>query len=364
MYDGRTYKSCRPMPGWFYLNASSADLKSACIALAIVEKNVDQDLLVQVDDKTRVLPSLEQGPFTTIAYVISRCGAERDRHIPALQRALEDFSFRAYHYNMTKAKKIIMTIIRALGPDWLSANLARHIFMALAAAPHAPFIQICTAKANAQFGSPNSANVISLINDTLSDFEAYYFECLGNGTWNKKFSQSSGLFSGVKKALAITDVSPPDPMLSSADRTCVQAYFSAALASARDGGKALSSFDEWVKTCKCHWCGVTGHIIPQCPKKLAGDPQLPILIRKDTSGKETRQASGQNPWFRSMVAAITSSHNNGDVTPSADDALLSTVEENVVTDDAVEEDTRAFNAFCTAMGAPPDSEYDSNESDF
>ena len=65
-----------------------------------------------------------------------------------------------------------------------------------------------------------------------------------------------------------------------------------------------------------------------------------------------------------MVAAITASHDNGDFTPSADDALLPTVAEDGVTDDAVEEDTCAFNMFCAAMGAQTESEYESDDSDF
>ena len=65
-----------------------------------------------------------------------------------------------------------------------------------------------------------------------------------------------------------------------------------------------------------------------------------------------------------MVAAITALHNNGDLTTSADDALPPTVADAEVTDDAVEDNTRAFNMFCAAMGAQTDSEYESDDSDF
>ena len=136
---------------WFYLNASSEALRSTCLALTIMARNVDDDLRVQVDDNTRGLPELEQGVFTFITHTLYRCSTERNRHTPVLRRLLENFSFHAYHYDVTRSKNILMTLIRALGPSQLHPNLARNIFMALSTAPNASFSQVCSAKASAMF---------------------------------------------------------------------------------------------------------------------------------------------------------------------------------------------------------------------
>ena len=351
---------------WFYHNASSEALSLASLALAIMERNVDEALRAQVDEDTCDLPALEQGVITTVAHTLSRCCTERDRHTPALQRALEKFSFCAYHYYVTRSKKILMTIIHALGPDQLPPNVACRIFMALATAPNTSFSQVCSAKANAQFGIANSdiPNIMLFINDQLNGLEDYYIECLGDGTWIKKFSQASGLFSRVDRALAITNVSPPDPLLSSVDRDCAQAYFLAALASAKKGEKTILPFAEWVKTHKCHWCGNDGHIRPACPKKKAGVPQLTSLVKRynNRQGPVSSRTS-QNPRFHSMMDVIAKCHDNRDFAPSTDDLPLSTGEEDVASDVEVETDASNFNAFCAAMGSP-DSGSDSDDSDF
>lgn len=81
----------------------------SCLALAIMEQNVNSELRDLVDDDVCNLPTLKEGPFTFIAYTFCRLAADQDSHTPALRPLLERFGFRAHHYNVTLSKTVLLS---------------------------------------------------------------------------------------------------------------------------------------------------------------------------------------------------------------------------------------------------------------
>lgn len=98
------------------------------------------------------------------------------------------------------------------------------------------------------FGKPVPADPTQFIHDKLAKLEAYFLEIKGDGLWCKDHKSTSSHFFCANAALAITNASADNPLLSDVDCVILQAYFSAAQDSAKQGGRALKPFDDWVKT--------------------------------------------------------------------------------------------------------------------
>lgn len=318
---------------WVNAYVDNEDLTSVDWAKTILSLSLEPDFKSDVNDIYFEYPASQRGGILLHAIIAELLVAQTQEAKFKLQMWLHNFSITNYDgQDVQVASRRLTSIVKALGDD-LPSNAVSLVLKGFAKASSEEFVTKCkTIEALLEnslvSSSLKSAPVAKQVRTIVDDLAKVYHTLSITSNWPgaTHVASTRTYYGAGNPSRALVAAGQSSSRNEDSEDYSVFLTFEAAQIYAAHRGRKLS-YKEWVKSAICHFCGLVGHIKPECAKWKALSPaERAAWNPKTASGRSAPRSQDTRP--SSNPSSVRGAHTveSGDLQASED--LRATSESN------------------------------------
>jgi hypothetical protein len=264
--------------------------------------SMESTLRAEVESDLKSLPVNQRGALTMLRFIIKRMVIRNQEAWDALEEYIKLFDIRNFPgENVPTACLKLKAVVAVLG-DKLPSNAVRTLLEGFARASTKSFSSVCESKIAMRSDSIYASllTTIPLCNQVtlmLDDLEQKYQQLITAKKW-----EGIGHVGMNHNNNSSYNITRDD-----------EEWGYAAYVRNNKSRKGYLAFDEWAKLQKCNFCGIQGHVRPQCKKYLAAKENGTLEISPTGYKRNTkpffnkdnrREKFNKDPKLKALLSAF------------------------------------------------------------